>query len=171
MMRNCWPALAIVAVAASILLTARPAAAEVTVCNHEQTGESHFAVAYLAKPSDWFAEGYTWLKAGKCTTLLSRKPTPHPYYIYIVTSQDQAFKGDKKFCLVNAGFTNDHADVNTPADARTCVGGQGPQMAVHGVVIKWRVASFFRIDAAGKNSVRVTFDSENLDAHGYNAQL
>jgi uncharacterized membrane protein len=171
MLRLCWPALAIFAFAASLVLTARPAAAEVTVCDHEQQGQSHFAVAYLAKPSDWLATGFTFLKAGKCTTLLSRKPTPHPYYIYIITSQDQAFNGDKKFCVVNANFTNDHADVNTPADARTCVGGQGAQMAVHGITIKWRVASFFRIDEAGKNSARVTFDSGNLDAHAYNAPL
>jgi uncharacterized membrane protein len=171
MMRTYWPALVIVAVAASLLLTGRAARAEVTVCDHEQSGESHFAVAYLAKPSDWYDEGYTFLRAGKCATLLSHKAIPHPYYIYIVTSNGGQFKADKKFCVVNAGFTNDHAEVNTPAEARTCVATRGAQMLWHGIVIKWRVASFFRIDQAGKNSARVTFDSENLDAHAYNAQL
>jgi uncharacterized membrane protein len=157
-----------VIVAAALLLMTPPAEAQVTVCNHDHA-EGHFAVAYLKTPSDWVAEGYTKLAAGTCTTLLKGKATPHPYYIYIVTAEGSS-DGSKKFCVENTPFTTDHADVNTPSDARNCVTPSGIQE--HGFVIRGRVAGFVRVDQVGeKNSSVVTFDSESVKVHPYSVFL
>jgi len=173
-MRKWWFLFAtgVIAVGASLFLTAPPAGAQVSVCNHDR-GEAHFAVAYLGKPSDWIAEGYTSLGAGKCVTLLSGKATPHPYYIYVITASGGVFHGDKNFCVNrHVGFTNDHADVNTASEARNCVKSPGATLTIHGIDANtYRVVAFFRIDEVGKNSSAVTFDSENLNVHHYDALL
>lgn len=74
----------LIVLVASLLMAPRSAQAQVSVCNRG-LANAHVAVAYLGKPSDgWIGHGWWRVPIGSCITLLSGRPTPHPYYMFIM---------------------------------------------------------------------------------------
>ena len=88
------------ALATLALLSAAPAAAELTFCN-QTTAYVTVAVGY-SDNGIWVSEGWWGMDPGGCATVLGGDLTKR-YYYYRATSKDIEFPGDSYFFCTDSG--------------------------------------------------------------------
>jgi uncharacterized membrane protein len=105
-------------VAVAFLVSARPASAQLRLCNRSSETLS-MALAYH-DGDDWVSRGWFVAQPGECPTVVSGSLRNRYYYVRAEGSSGRRWEGDHVFCAKDARFTHvgDRGCVTDGSDAR-----------------------------------------------------
>jgi uncharacterized membrane protein len=95
----------LVILVAILCLTSAPVCAGLTVCN--KTGRTLIVADGRYNGVHWVSEGWTTLRADKCSELIQGPLTARFYYLFASDGVFKMWNGDKKFCVSAIGSFSD----------------------------------------------------------------